>query len=73
MRDSQGERWLTITQAISETGMSRTTIKGWLNDGVPSQLIRGRRWIPETQLFARLRLSLSDTHTKSRWRNQQAN
>jgi hypothetical protein len=72
MRDAQGVRWLTIREAVDETRMSRPTIMAWIKDGLPSMSIRGRLWVPEPELFARLRRSLLENpRVKTRWRNRQ--
>lgn len=60
VRDKDGVRWLTIKEAMAETEMSRRTIHTWLSDGLRSQMVRGKRWIPEPDLFARLRASLTE-------------
>lgn len=69
MRDSHGVRWLTVREAVAETGMSRPTIMGWIADGLRSQMVRGKRYVPEPDLFARLRDSLSKPRVKTRWKN----
>lgn len=71
MRDAQGIRWLTVREAVTETGMSRPTIMAWIADGLPSQMIRGKRYVPEPELFARLRRSLAEPRVMTRWKNLQ--
>jgi excisionase family DNA binding protein len=71
MIDRSGVRWLTVREAATETGMSRPTIMAWISAGLPSQMIRGRRWVPEPELFSRLRASLSENpRVKTRWTNR---
>lgn len=70
MRDSQGVRWLSIREATAETGMARSTIMGWVANGLPSQLVRGKRYVREPELFATFRASLGVPRIKTRWRNR---
>lgn len=67
MRDSAGENWLTIAEAVKSVRRSRRTIERWLATGLPSQRVRGTRYMRETDLFARLRLILmTEPETKTR-------
>lgn len=58
MKDSNGDEWLTITEAAEKVRRSRMTIHRWLDTGLPHQRVRGTRYIREADLFARLRLIL---------------
>lgn len=63
---------MTIKEAIDETGMSRTTIRGWVRDGLEHQRVQGKLYVAEGKLFERLRVSLqADTRAKTRWTNRQ--
>jgi len=71
MRDNNGIRWLTVKEAVSETGMSLRTVREWIAGGLPTQLVRGRRWLREPELFAKLRASLSENQrVKTRFQNR---
>lgn len=71
MRDAHGIRWLTVREAVTETGMSRPTIMAWISGGLPSHMVRGRRYVPEPELFTTMRASLSIPRVKTRWKNIQ--
>lgn len=60
MRDRNGVRWLTVRESAAETRLSERTIRTWLSEGLESQTVQGRRWIPEVALFARFRASLTE-------------
>lgn len=59
MKDSTGVEWYTIAQAALAVDRKRRTIERWLDNGMPSQRVRGVRYISERDLFARLRLILA--------------
>lgn len=58
VRDSAGMEWFTIAEAAREVERSRRTVERWLDKGLPSQRVRGARYVRAIDLFARLRLIL---------------
>ena len=67
MPSSSRSDWLTVAEAAREVGRSRRTVERWLDRGLPSQRVRGVRYIRSSDLFARLRLILmTEPETKTR-------
>jgi hypothetical protein len=42
----------TITDVVLEWGVSRRTVMNWLANGLPSRMVRGRRYMSEDEVRA---------------------
>jgi excisionase family DNA binding protein len=73
MRDSSGDDWYTIAEAARAVKRSRRTVERWLQTGLPTQRVRGTRYILSKDLFARLRLILmTEPEVKTRRETQKS-
>ena len=71
MLDSSGREWLTIPTAIKVSGMSRSTIKNWMREGLETRLSLDGKLISTDSLFARLRRSVTENpEVKTRLKNR---
>ena len=71
MPTSSQADWLTIAEAARAVRRSRRTVERWLDTGLPSQRVRGIRYIRTDDLFARLRLILmTEPEVKTRRENR---
>lgn len=59
VRDRFGVEWVTVTEATRQVYRSRRTIERWIVAGLPTQTIRGIRYVPIPALFDRLRAILT--------------
>lgn len=62
--------WLSIREAAAATDVTERTIRTWINDGLRSVVIFGKRYVPEDDLMLRFRSMLRDTRTGTRYRNR---
>jgi hypothetical protein len=72
VHDSSGREWLTLTEAITDTRMSRSTIKTWMREGLETRRSLDGKLIAADALYARLRRTLTENpRVKTRWLNRQ--